>query len=320
MVRNCGAPVGGGNPSAGVDVPEGGHRIAVLHLGLTVATLTLFATGLDLAGGTSTIISCAAILLLGLPHGALDLVALTTARSPARALAIYLALGGAMAGFWWAMPGGALLIFFAIAIGHFGEDWPGPGLVAHGGALALLAAPLLFHRTEVDAMFAVIAGSGALPPLADSLVLVAPVAIAAALTASAISWTTGQRTLAVSSAAALVGMVVLPPIVGFALSFGMFHSPRQFARGLADLEGRRWRAPVVAACTAALLLAVVIALGGAATTLSDGAVRGTFIILSVLTVPHMMLPLTLRNLHFKHGAKLQSHQTRELKHRNRYRA
>ena len=302
------APVGGKTPSAGVAVNGavmGGEvRIGALHIGATAAALVAVAWGTDFDSGAATMLSCTAILLLGLPHGALDMIGLLGARSRTRAIASYLALAGAMAALWWVMPGAALLLFFAVAIGHFGEDWPGPGLIAHGGALALLAAPLLFHRAEIDALFTIIAGPGAIPPLANSLLLVAPVAIAAGLTGCALLWSAKRRMLAASSAAALAGMVLLPPLVGFALSFGLFHSPRQFARGLAELGGkagpseRAWRGPVAAASAASLLLVLVIAWLGAPEVslpaLSAGVLRGTFVVLSVLTVPHMMMPLVLR--------------------------
>ena len=268
--------------------------MGALHLGMTGAALAAAAIGFDFESGAATVLCCAAILLLGLPHGSLDMAALLGARSRMRAIAFYLALAGAMAALWWLAPGAALLLFFAVAIGHFGEDWPGPAPIAHGGALALLAAPLLFHRSEIDALFAVIAGPGAIPPLANVLMLVAPVAIAAGLTGCALLWSAGRRLLALSSAAALVGMVLLPPLAGFAVSFGLFHSPRQFARGIAELDGTAWRLPVALASGAAMLLVVGIAQLGAPHLLSAGVLRATFVVLSVLTLPHMMLPLILR--------------------------
>ena len=288
------APAEGEDLSAGVAAFAGEGRIAVVHLAVMGAVLTAAAAGADFANGAATMLCCAAILLLGLPHGALDMVALLGARSRTQAIISYLVLGCAMAALWWIMPGAALLLFFAVATVHFGEDWPGSGLIANGGALALLAAPLLFHRAEIDALFAVIAGPGAIPPLADALLLVAPVAIAAGITACALLWISGRVMLAASSAAALAGMVVLPPLAGFALCFGLFHSPRQFARGLADLGGPTWRGPVAAASGAALLLVLAVALLGDPHLFSAGVVRGTFIVLSVLTVPHMLLPLILR--------------------------
>jgi Brp/Blh family beta-carotene 15,15'-monooxygenase len=236
MRPDRGAPVGGRHPSAGVAMPAGEDRIGIIHIGVTGVALAVAGEGVNLGSNAATILCCIAILLLGLPHGALDLVALLNARSTARAVAVYLALAGAMAAMWWAAPGAALLVFFAIAVGHFGEDWPGPGVVAHGGALALLAAPLLFHRSEIDTLFAIIVGPKAILPLADSLLLVAPVAIAASLTGCALLWSAGHRTLAASSAASLAGMIMLPPLAGFTLSFGLFHSPRHFARGLAEIE------------------------------------------------------------------------------------
>ena len=295
--RERGAPAEGVYLSVGVAMPSNEGKIGALHVVATGVALVAAATGVNFASGNAMALCCGAILLLGLPHGALDMVALLHAgRARVRAIIFYLALAGAMAAFWWVVPGVALLVFFAIAIGHFGEDWPGPGMIAHGAALALLAAPLLFHRGAIDALFAIIAGPAAIPPLADSLLLVAPVALGAGLTACALLWSAGRPMLAASSAAALAGMVLLPPLAGFALSFGLFHSPRQFARGLTALgSGRAWIGPVASASAAAALLVVTIVWSGSAQPISAGIVRATFIVLSVLTVPHMLLPLILRS-------------------------
>ena len=200
-----------------------------------------------------------------------------------------------MAALWLMVPGVALLLFFAFATVHFGEDWPGSGLIANGGGLALLAAPLLLRHDEIGELFAVIAGPQAIPPLADMLLLVAPVAIAAGVAGCVFLWISGRTMLAASGAAALVGMVVLPPLAGFALYFGLFHSPRQFASGLAKLDGNAWQMPVAAASGIAILLVFGVARVAETLSISDGIVRATFIVLSVLTVPHMMLPLILRS-------------------------
>lgn len=293
LIRDREAPTGIISSPVGVDLNMQGTVIAEFQIALTGLALAAAAVGARLDGPIATLLCCGAILLLGLPHGALDMVALLRSPARSRAVGYYVGLAGSMAALWYAAPGAALLLFFTVAIGHFGEDWPGPGLIANGGALALLAAPLLFHRHAVDSLFAVIAGKGAIPPLADSLLLVAPVAMAAGLTACTILWSSGQRVLATSSAAALAGMLWLPPLAGFALVFGLFHSPRQFARGVIGIKACHWWAPVTGASVASLLLVALVAVSGS-TTLSDGMLRGTFVVLSVLTVPHMMIGLVLR--------------------------
>lgn len=280
--------------SAGVGVFRNWAPISVVHLGLTTVALGCAAAGFDLGSGAVSVSFCAAILLMGLPHGALDLVALLRARSRHQAILAYLAIGCGMAALWWTMPGGALLLFFAFATVHFGEDWPGSGLIANGGGLALLAAPLLLHHDEIGKLFAVIAGPQAIPPLADMLLLVAPVAIAVGVAGCVLLLISGRTMLAASSAVALVGMVALPPLAGFAFYFGLFHSPRQFASGLAKLDGYAWRMPVAAASAMAILLVFGVARVADTQSISDDIVRATFIVLSVLTVPHMMLPLILR--------------------------
>lgn len=298
-IRHSAASTGVHSP-VDVALDTQGTAGAVVHTAITGLTLAAAAAGFKLDGAGVTLLCCGAILLLGLPHGALDMLGLLRSPRRVRAVGFYLALAGATAALWWAIPGAALLLFFAMAIGHFSEDWPGPGLIANGSALALLAAPVVLHRGVIDALFAVIV-DGAIPPLAVALLLLAPVAIAAGLTSCALLWNAGRPVRAVSSAAALAGALWLPPLVGFALAFGLFHSPRQFARGVEGIAARQWRKPVAAASLASLLLVALIA-GTGAPDFSAGMLRGTFIVLSVLTVPHMLMPLILRWARYRrHG-------------------
>jgi hypothetical protein len=104
-----GAPVRGIYPSAGAVVPAGEPYIAGLHIAATGAALILAAAGVNLAGGATTILWCAVILVLGLPHGALDMASLLAARSTVGAFGAYLAVAGAMAALWWVVPGSALM-------------------------------------------------------------------------------------------------------------------------------------------------------------------------------------------------------------------
>ena len=53
--------------------------------------------------------------------------------------------------------------------------------------------------------------------------------------------------------------------------------------------------PVAAASGIAILLVFGVARVAETLSISDGIVHATFIVLSVLTVPHMMLPLILRS-------------------------
>lgn len=290
---------GGSHLPADVAVSTGVPAGAALHVGLTMIAIVAVASGLHLAGPAAMIGSCLVISLLGLPHGALDMVTLIDLAPPARwrAIALYLGAAGVMAGLWWALPSAALLLFLATAIVHFSEDWAGPGPIAGGGALGLLAAPALFHHAEVGALFAILAGGSSRFPVADALLMLSPVAVAAGLTACALSWHGAMRLMAVSSLAALAGMLFLPPLLGFALSFGLFHSPRHFNGALRALDrSRGWRVPVLGASVAALAMVVFIAWARGNQGLPSGVIRGTFIILSVLTVPHMALPMIVRRI------------------------
>lgn len=264
---------------------------------LTLATLLLVAlTGLGLAGldlGTSgpTAIACVAILLFGLPHGALDMRDLQGHRSVSL-LASYLGTGGAMALAWWAQPLFALLLFYTIAAVHFAEDWSSDlePFFGHATALAVLSAPAMLHLDELRRLFALLAPGGEV--LAEALLMVAPVSLLVAGISAAANWRTHRRRV-VEALVGTAAMLVLPPVIGFALFFTLIHSPRHL-REMMPATGRvGWGTITVLTGLALLLAAALYAIVPHATP-AEGVYRSCFTILSILTLPHLLLPFLKR--------------------------
>jgi len=271
-----------------------------------LVALLLGLAGAPLSGAPVTALACAAILCLGLPHGALDIElvkrehALANGRVAA-VFALYLTLAGLMALVWRADPAAALLSFVLISILHFSEDWreAGAGLPALGLGAAVLAAPTLRHHAEVAHLFALISGDDAARVAADLLLLIAPVSLVLGAVGAAMLWRAGRAALAIGAVWTLVGAVWLPPALGFALFFGLLHSPRHFGDSLSALSWRRfgqWGRIVLPLTAAAGGVAALTAWLLPALDPQTQVLRAGFVTLSLLVVPHMAVPLILSAL------------------------
>jgi Brp/Blh family beta-carotene 15,15'-monooxygenase len=273
--------------------------------GLMFSTVAVW-SGVSLSGGGATSLACLSLLVFGLPHGTLDLELIRARLSGpwtgmVTLTALYLGLAAAMYGLWRVEPILALGAFVAIAVVHFSEDWEGSGsrLLGAGLALALLAAPTLLHRPELDVIFVGLTNRTAAVAISDGLLLVAPVALAVGLTAIAALWQRGHHDQAVGGLLALIGMILLPPIVGFALYFCLSHSPRHFRESLSTLRWSgfaRWGWVVVPLTLAAGVIASLVFGLEVRAGPSDRIMAASFMTLSILTVPHMMVPILIDRL------------------------
>lgn len=271
--------------------------LVAVNLVLTIA----FAIGLPLASPIATISACAAILLFGLPHGTLDLELVKIQHRAgqgrmAAILLLYVALAGATYLLWQAAPIAALAAFLAIAVVHFSEDWDdtASAFLAQGMSVALLTAPTFFHLTEIQALFVALSGHEDAAVLGDMMLLLAPASLAVAAVGLLSYWQSGRRERAAAGVAVIAGMALQPPAVGFAAFFCLYHSPRHFRTALAGLSGdqfrRRWHF-VVPLTLAALGLSVWLFIGQVRADVSAQMVAASFMTLSVLTVPHMAVPM-----------------------------
>lgn len=271
--------------------------------------LYALAVGLALCFASASAIStpaircglCAFILAAGLPHGGLDLGLLARVapqRWPrAHLLAGYLAWFGAMWLVWRLSPPAALVVFFIVSAVHFAEDWAigGQDLPGLGMGAATILAPVLLHRGELSAIFETLGLGAGAAPAADALLLIAPVAMMAALAAIWRLATLAQWRQAAGAILTLLAMVLLPPLLGFALYFGLWHSPHHLRSNMRDYGANAdgaWQISVMTA--AALGVAGVVCLLSGKALLSGGDIVATFETLSCLAVPHMVMPGLVR--------------------------
>ena len=241
----------------------------------------------------------ALVLLLGMPHGAFDVViarqlfAVADAKGWALFSVGYVGLSAAVVGFWIVAPAIFLCAFLIVSAWHFGGD-PEAGAsmlrrVLYGGAVIVL--PALLHGAELQRLLGLVAGSA-------SAAFVMPVLSQLAipwLTATALACALHARTsrLAACESAALAALaLVAPPLVAFSAYFCAMHSPRHILRTLESLPAAEVRSAMALALwpTLAVLVAAVL-FGFLATDLpvEERVMQLVFVGLAALTLPHMVL-------------------------------
>lgn len=270
----------------------------IASVALTIGALFL-TNPRDVLGSEASSVACLALLVFGLPHGSLDIAAIRQAvrlgrRQVLATVLLYLGCAAAMYAVWSLAPLFALAIFLGIAVVHFAEDWDHvlPPFFAIGTASALLTAPVLIHYQAIAEIFILLTGRTTAVVLVDLALLVAPVALIAAAIGVWLTARDGRRGQALETGTMLVGMILLPPVVGFAIFFCLSHSPRHFSAARATVGEGSYPALGEAALltSAAFGIAALIyasqGVGGA----DNRAIVASFVTLSILTVPHMIVP------------------------------
>jgi Brp/Blh family beta-carotene 15,15'-monooxygenase len=239
------------------------------------------------------------ILLMGVPHGALDLVflrQLTGVRSIAGWSLLAVAYGlaaAAVVGVWWIAPGVFLAAFLLLSIFHFSGDPDGqtPALfrMLYGGAVILC--PIALHAQEVCQIFAAVAGI----PAAQAIVAALQWATWPWVFAIGIAAIAGARRAPVRSVELLSVTALLtfaPPLIGFTLFFCGMHSARHVLR-TREYSCAGTFQHLLRIATVPML--VTLAGVGIAWWLSDGKpldmrlAQLLFVGLAALTVPHMLV-------------------------------
>jgi Brp/Blh family beta-carotene 15,15'-monooxygenase len=254
--------------------------------------------------GAVAVIATLVFLVGGLPHGAFDihLAARQAGVSRSRLIgfaAIYIALFAIMLAGWRFAPAVTLPIFLMTAIVHFSADWP--EIDEPVFRLALGSAPLcaigIGNLGEVEAIFAAMSTPAIALWAARIFILVAPVTLLIAGVALAVMANCGARRRPALFAVLLTSLLFLPVLIGFALFFCAFHTPRH----LAEIRGQlgHWpKARVIA--VGAGMTGLALLLGGLAMPLifAGGLMTAAtgFQVLAALAMPHQCMELILRRL------------------------
>lgn len=237
------------------------------------------------------------VLFLGVPHGALDPVLAggwlrdATPRRWAAFLVTYCLLAAAAVALWWWSPALFLLGFLLMSAHHFSEDLPAssgsPRRLLHGASVILL--PALLHDAEMIRLLLLIAPQT--PPLAlQALQWLAWPCALLALFEAGMALRAGSANV-LPRIFLLCALVLLPPLVSFALYFCLWHAPLHVLRLRERITP--WPAPLVAAS----LVCAVLTVGAAAAgwwwlgwqAFPALVVTSLFVGLGALTLPHWLL-------------------------------
>lgn len=312
---------------AGGDLVEGGQVLPALDgalatvvtgVPLAVATLAVAALAPAAALAPQTMAVAAPVVLtlavlVGLPHGAVDLAQPDLGSGPARTRALvglgYLAAFAAAIAAWWRWPLTTLLALLALSVVHFGtaDDviarwrtgttparWHRLVRVLALGGIPVVA-PFALHPAEIAPLVAHLAPGG-LPLLHQAAVVAGGVVAVAAVTTTVLAWRGGDRPGAAEPVLLTALFVLVPALVAFALYFGLWHSLRHVARILgADLAAHRLP-PSTRALSGAVarfarmaLLPTLIAVATLAALVvvtGSGALVAVLVLVLSLTVPH----------------------------------
>jgi len=271
----------------------------IVFVALALA-VSLSTTGIQrLPERTELLALAALIVVLGVPHGALDtifakhLYNIGTAKAwllfgLAYIIPVMLVIGIWQIAPWLFLPG-----FLIISIVHFSGD-PADGTplgerVLYGGLVIFL--PMLLHAEAVVHLYSFLAGDAAsrlgfwIHLLSWPWLLGTLVAIVMCCQRSA--WMTGLEIAAVAILATFA-----PPLVAFAVFFCGMHSARHILRTI-DYSGQASPKMMLAACLGPMagvaLLAAAAVLWLRNVPMEARLIQLIFVGLAALTVPHMAL-------------------------------
>ena len=289
-----------------------------------ITLLVLLASVLGMSSfGLSASLAVVAIVL-GVPHGALDLEdatntwsELTQRRHRSLFAAGYAAcvLVTYLAWQWWPVAG--LYAFVAVSVVHFGQSdlqqdlglsarRQLPRLLTRGVAVVFL--PLLQDPSQANRVIHMMTGGNVPSFVPESAApgLVAGLSLAYAILWIAPTWRAGPRRV-VEETGLLAVLVLAPPLLGFAAYFALWHAPSHLLAVAQRIRlhnaGDALRAALHRAWwTSATALAAVI-IGGLVTVLrapaSDAAapsfVAGGLVVVAALTLPHAILVVAIEH-------------------------
>ncbi len=255
-------------------------------------------------------ISLAVVMMIGLPHGALDGAVATavgygkSSRDIAKFSISYVLIAAIVVAVWMVIPIFSLTLFLLISMVHFGlgdhnaKSTLGKYIqvICHGG-LVVVVIPH-FHYPSVEPIFMTLTGvvhSSQLSSLWGLLILLGGIfCISALLYAGLAIRYTSLRIRFLEFLLLTVILASLPPLTGFALYFCGVHTVRHVKNILAALnthDADMTILPLTAIFTVLTWGAagLILVFRPDAITFNDVVLRLIFIGLAALTVPHMML-------------------------------
>lgn len=239
------------------------------------------------------------IVLLGMPHGALDTVfaqrlfAISRPEGWVVFTSLYLVVAAGVVGLWWLAPTPFLLGFLFLSAVHFSDDLPLSmsrlGRTLYGGAVIVL--PALGHQPELERLLGLVSGAPSAANVVPFLRVLAVPWIVLMLVVLVREARVRPRTAAEFGALAALALIV-QPLLAFACYFCAMHSPRHILKTLASLpETSRTRVLQYVFWPSLVTFVVlgVFAWCWRAHPVAPLVMQLVFVSLAALTLPHMIV-------------------------------
>lgn len=294
-------------------------RIYGVVLLCTLATILLSVWGGLALGSVAFVVLMVMVALTGIPHGAVDHIVAADLyglgpswSDQAKFYTVYLALMAGYGVLWLISPVVSLALFLLLTIYHFGQAdlayWglpaPGHAMLYTSRGIMLIGLPIVAFPEVVDPIFIAIADVAVTtwPGVATT-----PNGLLAGLVAqhliglgAAYAWSNahpvdlGREVLNTGVLAAL--LITAHPLVGFAVYFGLWHSLGHILEVLRFFQSHGRSATVSYFYRKAALFTLIsfVGLGGLymvnqAFGAQEQMIALLFILISVLTLPHMLI-------------------------------
>ncbi len=271
--------------------------------GLIFSVLALIVTVFSLLLAPMTqqhewLLASGLIVLLGVPHGALDplfakkLLQLSSWTAWVGFVALYLLLAALVVVVWWYLPLFFLIAFLAVSILHFSGDLVAGATfserLVYGGAVIIL--PALLHSTELTRLFSQLVGANAAMQVVAALQLIAwPWLLALLLLVVLSVRRDGLHALEIISVGLLTW--ISTPLLGFAIYFCAMHGPRHIlrTRQYAGVAPRRMALVALLPLLAVFGFSALIWYFLPPSSTGERTLQLLFVTLAALTLPHMVL-------------------------------
>lgn len=259
-----------------------------------VLVVLLLAPVLPAAAGPVVLVTAG---VLGLPHGAVDHLALAWSGGRLRArpavVAAYAVTAAAAATAALAAPGPAFALLLVLSAAHFAEGeraydllrgGPGSRLPAAALGTTVVSVPLLLHPGAARTVLAPLD-----PALVPALAAARPVVLTLTAALVVAGLVAARHDRRVAGELLLVTLLVLasPPLVAFGAWFAGWHASRHLVRLAALVPGGDGRSRLRRLALGALLPTLASLAGLAGLALALGRLPGALLlVLLALTVPH----------------------------------
>jgi Brp/Blh family beta-carotene 15,15'-monooxygenase len=275
------------------------NRLLIIQSNCLIAMsfcVSIFAFGFDLhANMTYFMVAIALIVLLGVPHGAIDVLfasqtyGLVTYTSWIKFLIAYIAAAAGIVLAWLVMPNVFFIAFVMLSMIHFSDDlnMPGINLTKLTYGMSIIVMPSLFYSAELTNLYGMIIDLNVaqhLVTVCQFLVYPSALLLLIQLLFKKIALRTSIEIIAVLSV-----LIALPPLFSFTLYFCFMHSARHLIRShffLNQFTTQTFLKALTLPTATVMIIGAAIWLLTSTSSLETDLIRIIFIGLAALTIPH----------------------------------